>query len=273
LFASAGLRAEMHVVQRGSDLPVLSLRAAANHDVVVAAGGDGTVSAVASAAVQSGARLGVIAAGTLNHFARDAGLPVDPAQAVGIIANGQVREVDVAEVNGRIFVNNSSIGLYPRLVWEREQERRRGRGKWPAFAIALARTWRRYRLVTVRLVVDGRDLVRRTPFVFIGNGDYRTEGLSMGGRAHMSGGRLSVFVAPQCGQFEILTLPGRALLGRLETHVNFESFTAADVTIEPARPHLSVAMDGEIALMEPPLRYRSRPAALRLLAPACGGQR
>src|SRR5205085_7235035 len=112
--------------------------------------------AVAGVAADAGATFGVIPSGTLNHFARDAGIPLDPRQAVAAIASGVVRRLDVGEVNGRVFVNNASLGLYPRLVWERQSAQQAGRRRWPAFALASFRTWWHYRTLTARICVDGR---------------------------------------------------------------------------------------------------------------------
>jgi diacylglycerol kinase family enzyme len=267
-FARVGLPVRLDRVTDGAAIATRAREAAARGEQVVAAGGDGTVGTVAAVAVEAGATFGVIPLGTLNHFARDAGIPTDLDAAVAAIAAGHVRTLDVGEVNGRVFVNNSSLGLYPRLVWEREAEQRRGRGKWTAFAIALFRTWRRYRTVTVRLTVDGREHVRRTPFVFIGNNAYRLEGLQMAARTALDHGQLSLYVAPHCGRFEILALPFRALAGRLAADVTFESFSATALSIETARRHVSVALDGEVAIMRPPLHYRIRAAALRTIVPS-----
>jgi diacylglycerol kinase family enzyme len=265
-FAAAGVEATISVVAR-SRLAGQAARAAAQGGVVVAVGGDGTVSTVASAAVLSGATLGVVPAGTLNHFARDVGVPPAPADAVAAIVRGQVRTVDVGEVNGRLFVNNASIGIYPRLVRERESEQRRGHRKWIAFAIAVARTWLRYRQLTVRIVIGGREYVRRTPFVVVGNGEYHAEGLQTGARESLEGATLSVYVAPRYGRLEILAFPFRVLTGRLSRDVAFETFLAREVSIETARSRVSVALDGEIAVERSPLNFRIRPRALRVLAP------
>lgn len=255
---------------RVADVAALARRArdaASRGQILVAAGGDGTVGTVAGVAIESNATFGVIPLGTLNHFARDAGIPIDLDAAVATIAAGHVRMVDVGEVNGRIFVNNSSIGLYPRLVWEREAEQRRGRGKWTAFAIALLRTWRGYQPVTVRITVDGREHVRPTPFVFIGNNEYKLEGLQMGARAALDSGQLSLYVAPHCDRFEILALPFQALLGRPAAEVKLESFLASEMSIETAHHRVSVALDGEVMVMRPPLHYRIRSQALRTIVP------
>lgn len=266
-FARTDLRVRFDHVTDGAAIARRAREAAARGDTLVAAGGDGTVGTVAAAAADAGVAFGVIPLGTRNHFARDAGIPADLDRAVAAIAAGQIRLLDLGEVNGRVFVNNSSLGLYPRLVWEREAEQRRGRPKWIAFGIALFRTWRRYRQVTVRLTLRGHEHVRRTPFVFIGNNEYRLEGLHMGARAALDRGQLSVHLAPHCGRFEILMLPFQALAGRLAAAVGFESFLVSAVSIETARRRVSVAFDGEVTVMRPPLRYRIRPAALKTIVP------
>lgn len=262
----AGLDARI-VVVRGRDITREAETAAAD-GVIVAAGGDGTVSAVASVAVRTGATLGVLPLGTFNHFARDTGLPLDVADAASIIRQGVTRTVDVGELNDRIFVNNASLGIYPRLVWERRAEQRRGYGKWTALSIALVKTWWSYRTMTLRMVLDGTPLVRRSPFLFIGNGDYEAEGIGLGARSSLESGRLSAYVAPECGRVELLAMPIRAVAGRLSPEVKFEAFTAREISIEPSRSRIGLALDGEIVMARPPLRCRTLPRALRVLVPA-----
>ena len=154
-------------------------------DVVVAAGGDGTVSMVGAALVDRDIALGVLPLGTLNHFARDFGLPLEIEAAVAHVVQGRPVRVDVGEVNGRIFVNNSSLGLYPDIVRDRErQQRRLGWGKWPALAWATLAALRRFPFLSVRLSVDGREQHWRTPFVFVGNNEYLMEGFAIATRGH-----------------------------------------------------------------------------------------
>jgi diacylglycerol kinase family enzyme len=267
LFARRGARVRIERVPHPLDIAARARQAAARGDVLVAAGGDGTVGTVAGVAVETGATLAVLPMGTLNHFAKDVGIPLDLDQAVATIVDGACRAVDAADVNGRIFINNSSVGIYPRMVWEREAEQRRGRRKWTASAIAVLRTWRRYRMVVVRLAVDGSEAVVRTPFVFVGNNEYKAEGFELGGRTTLDGGRLSIFLAPECGRFEFLSLPIRALLKRLNVGAPFAAFSADTLTADVSHPRVSVALDGEIAVMPSPLVYRIRPRALRIIAP------
>ena len=144
LFRAAGRdNVEIVALRDGGD-PVGAARDAGTRaSVVVAAGGDGTVSSVATGIFQSQAALGVLPLGTLNHFARDLRIPFDLAEAVAIVCAGRIGHVDVGQVNDRLFVNNSSIGIYPSIVDAREVLRRQGHRKWPAMAIAAARILRR----------------------------------------------------------------------------------------------------------------------------------
>ena len=265
---------------KGAEVQREAERAAVSGRTLIAAGGDGTVSTVASVAVRTGAIFGVVPLGTLNHFARDAGIPTSIDAAVAAIARGYTRAMDVGEVNGQTFLNNASLGIYPHLVWERETERCRGRGKWTAFSLALVRTWHRYPTVMVRMTVGDVHLAQRTPFVFVGNGEYRAEGLGLGTRASLNGGRLSIYLAPDYGRFEILTLPFRAVAGRLSRDVKFEAFFAPAVVLEAVRvPHWwfrtqgsaqpadTIALDGELADLKRPLRFAVLPNALCTIVP------
>lgn len=235
---------------------------------VVAMGGDGTVNAVIAGIHGSGAALGVIPAGTLNHFAKDLGIPLDLEGAAAVLAVGRVESVDLGEVNGRLFVNNSSLGLYPAMVRRREKQRRDGWPKWIAMARAAFTVLRHYSLLRVRLEAGGEARIRRAPIVFIGNNEYVMSGFNMGARARLDGGLLSVHVPHDLGPWELLAIPLKALFGRLRHVRNFDVFQAAEILVETRRKRLAVALDGEVDYMRPPLRYRALPGALRLIAPA-----
>ena len=273
LFRQAGADADVRLARSGHEIASAVRTALAERpDAIVAAGGDGTVSCIAAALVDSAIAIGVLPLGTLNHFARDLGLPIELEAAVGQIVHGVPSAVDVGEVNGRVFVNNSSLGLYPEIVRDREQQQKRlGRGKWPALALACVAALRRYPFLAVRLVVDGSERVYRTPFVFVGNNDYRTEGLAMGQREGLRGGLLSLYVARRPGRLRLVELALRALIGRLRGARDFDVMHATRIVVESRRRRLRVAIDGEVSEMTPPLQYRIRPAALRVLGGAAGG--
>jgi diacylglycerol kinase family enzyme len=265
-----GLAADVVPVHDGAQIEAATRRALdQGARMVVAGGGDGTVSAVASHLVGTGVTLGVLPMGTLNHFARDLGIPVDLDAAAAVIAQGREIDVDVGEVNGRIFINNSSLGLYPEIVRDREQQRRRlGRGKWRALAAASLHALQRYPVLAVQIEADGRMLERRSAFVFIGNNEYQMEGFSIGERSGLSDGRLSLYVTQRTGRFGLLRLALRALVGRLQQARDFDMLTAATLVVRPRQPQIRVATDGEIQLMRSPLEYRVRPGALRVIVPA-----
>ncbi len=269
LFQAAGLQAEIELAEGGDAIAAAIDTAIARRPrLIVAGGGDGTVSTVAAALVDSGIVFGVLPLGTLNHFAKDLGVPLELDDAVALLAQGHVARVDVGEVNGRIFVNNSSLGLYPDIVRDRErQQKRLGRGKWPAFAWAALAALRRFPFLGVALVVDGKEVLRRTPFVFIGNNEYRMEGFAIGERSGIDDGRLSLYVAQRPGRLRLLQLALRALTGRLRQARDFDAILATDIVIQSRRRRLRVATDGEVSVMTPPLRYRVRPASLLVIRP------
>lgn len=240
---------------------------ARQYDTLVAAGGDGTVSTVAAAAVKAGKTLGVIPAGTLNHFAQDAGIPLQLEPAVTVLAARHTTLLDVGIVNDRVFVNNASIGAYPRMVWERNRVRQRGLPKPIAYALAIIDTWLEFSWISVRLWVDSQELVRRSPFVVVGNNEYEVEGMHFGKRPTMTAGRLSLYVAPDSGRLDLLALTARALLRRLKRYEKFEAWTAASISIDMSQREIDVALDGEINVLESPLRFGSKPRALKVIVP------
>lgn len=277
-FAAHGIDAEI-VAVAGRSLPGITrnrIAAGTNGSpltAVVAAGGDGTIRAVAQELVDSGIPFGILPLGTLNHFARDIGVPLDLDLAVAAIAGGHTVPVDAAEVNGRIFVNNSSIGLYPEMLRDRDrQQRRTKRGKWLAMAIAFVRVLRHPRPRRLSIEVAGSLQWRRTPFAFIGNNNYGLDLLDLGRRASLSNGALCLFIANATDGFGLLKLIVRAAFGRLDQTRDFERTSVSSLIIHSRRHALTVSLDGEVERFAPPLRYRSRPGSLQVLAPAARTQ-
>jgi YegS/Rv2252/BmrU family lipid kinase len=265
-----GLRAQVHGVGPDADLRAQVHEAVrSGSDVVVAGGGDGTVSAVASCLAGTGTALGVLPLGTLNHFAKDLAIPTDLDEALGVLVGGTISQVDVADVNGRVFVNNSSIGLYPQIVRHRDlQQRRLGRSKWRALVAACWHALATNQPATITLEVDGESMRRRTGFVFIGNNAYCIDGLRVGERTSLRGGRLSLYVTKKADLVSMLSLAWRALTQQLRDADDFEALQAGTVTVRTRRRRVHVAIDGEVQLMDAPLHYRIRPAALRVIVPA-----
>jgi diacylglycerol kinase family enzyme len=271
-FAAAGAEVRILPASNGSEIGELARKAAGEGAaVIVAAGGDGTLNAVASAVVGTGTALGILPLGTFNHFAKDLRIPLELEDAARtIVANHQVM-VDVGEVNGRIFLNNSSIGLYPAIVRQRETLRKRlGRSKPQAMLWATMAVLRRHPFLDVRLRLGGKEQQRRSAFIFIGNNAYAMEGFEIGTRACLDNGCLSVYLAQRRGRWALLALAARALLGRLREAGDFEALTTSALRIETRHARLPVSTDGEVTVMELPLDYRARPRALRVIVPAPG---
>ncbi|TFW30951.1 diacylglycerol/lipid kinase family protein [Duganella callida] len=268
-FSSHGVQADITLAQSGEEMIERARRALAEGaSTVVAGGGDGTINAVASVLAGSATRLGVLPLGTLNHFAKDLKIPLELDAAVANAVTGAPCKVDVGEVNGRIFLNNSSLGIYPDIVRDREQQQRHlGRGKWPAFGRAVLAALRRFPFLSVRLKINGEEHLRRTPFVFIGNNEY-LQGLTIGARERLDTGKLCLYVAQKPTRLGLFRYAVHALLNRLAQARDFDVLSAPELVIETRHHHLRVATDGEVTVMQPPLRYRSRAAALTVLAPA-----
>ena len=236
--------------------------------IVVAAGGDGTISAVAAELVGTDKLLGVLPIGTLNHFAKDLGIPLDLETAVRTIREGDTAAVDTGELNGRIFINNSSLGIYPQIVSRRKaQQERLARGKWPAFLWATVQAFRRYPFLDLQVTFEGQQLARKTAFLFVGNNEYEIAGFRLGSRVCLNAGRLGLYFSHGTGRLGLFRLALHALFGRVDQAKDFEAFCVTEARIETGHRRLLVARDGEVEWMETPLHYRIRPGALRVLVP------
>lgn len=269
LFLARGMRADVRAAASGSELESLVRSAAELRPrILVVGGGDGTVSTAASLLADTDITLGVLPLGTLNHFAKDLHLPLELDGAVQCIVDGNATRVDVGEVNDRVFINNSSIGLYTDIVRDRErQERRLGRGKLNALVWASISAFRRWPFSTVVLEVEGKAKRYTTPLVFIGNNEYVMSGFDIGERERLDAGLLSTYVVKKPGRAALVMLAVQALLGRLKQSRDFEALLTGECVIETRHARLLVATDGEVSTMSSPLRYRVRPRSLRVIVP------
>ena len=272
-FSTHGIEARIHEARSGQELSNLAGKAANSETkIIVAGGGDGTIGSVAAHIADSGKMLGVLPLGTLNHFAKDLTIPSELDAAVNVIANGRTLDIDVGEVNGRVFINNSSLGLYPDVVRGRELRQRLGFGKWHSLMRSAFSVFRRYPLLSVRLTANGKELAARAPFVFIGNNEYQIESFDIGGRKHLDHGNLSVYMARRSGRLALLRIAVRALFGGLSQEKDFLTADTCEMLVETRRRRIRVAIDGEVLMMETPLRYRIRPGALRVIVPENYGE-
>lgn len=237
-------------------------------DVLGIYGGDGTLNGAANLLVGSEIALGVLPGGTFNNFATDLGIPDDMADAARLLAEGEIAAIDVGEVNGLCFLNNSSIGAYPEAV------RRRGQlqEKWrlpkilAMFAAAAGILWR-FRLLNVTLKAKNGVRVVRAPFVFIGNNRYHLEPLAEGHRETLDQGLLSLIFSEKVGRLEMLRIMLSVLFGKGSRTPKLNTHTVGEVEIISRKKRLRVSLDGEITILQPPLQYKSHPQALRIVKP------
>ncbi len=269
LFAVNGFEAEVFVAESGDQIFEFTEKALkSNAKIIVAGGGDGTISAVASKIFKTDKILGILPLGTLNHFSKDLNIPQDVPEAVRVITENNVRKIDVGEVNGQVFINNSSIGLYPNIVKNREhQQKKLGRGKWSAAFWAALKILRRHPFLYVKLKNEDGERSIKTPFVFVGNGEYQMDFFNIGSRERLDDGKLSVYFLHKSGRRGLFMLVLRTILGRLRQAKDFEEITVEEITIETRKKRMLVAFDGEVEAMQMPLCYCVHPAALRIVVP------
>jgi len=236
--------------------------------IVVAAGGDGTVSTVAGLVRGTNIKFGIIPCGTLNHFAKDVGLPLKITDAVRVILAGKTKPLDAAQVNKHVFVNNASIGLYPLSLRHRAQVDGQI-GKWPAAILGTLRVLTRPRRYHVELTLDGKKITRRTPFVFIGNNQYKLNKPPFVRRDTIQNGTLGVYIIKANSAFGVVCMFAQTLFTRKRKTAEFETYQVSELKIATKKHRtLHVAYDGEVAQMHTPLRYKSLPKALRVIVSA-----
>ncbi len=266
--SAAGVEGEFHWHKKGELKPLVQKALADGAGLVVAGGGDGTLSCVAGVLAGTDTALGILPLGTLNHFARDLRIPFDLDEATRVVAAGRMARVDVAEVNGRVFINNSAVGLYPLLVTTRKaQQKQLRRRKKLATAIAAARTLMQFSSKRLTLTVNNHKAAVETPLLFVGNNRYRIELPGAGTRERLDSGELSVVVLRRKSRAGFFAAAVRALLGRERHSDIIELDDVHDLRVDSSLAAIRISLDGETALMETPLRYGIRPKALKVVVP------
>ena len=265
-FERHGIQARVEVAS-GDKLPVTARDMRdGGFDCIVAGGGDGTVNTVAAELIGHRSALGVLPLGTFNHFARDIGMPLDIEQAVAAICSGEVRAVDVASVNGKIFVNNSSLGLYPDQAGIRHKWRARI-GRWLALILASIVVLRRFYSLRIIAEFNGNRISRRCPMMVVSNNEYKLEPGRFTERASLDKGVLGIYLLRDEGRTGLLRIALHSLIYSPEEATSFENYRSAEVVVRTRRKRVRVALDGEVYKLNNPLRYRSMPASLNVVAP------
>ena len=235
-------------------------------DVVVAAGGDGTVSTVADMLAGTEVALGIVPSGTLNHLAKDLGIPLDLDGAVDTVCRGKTTRMDLGKVNDRHFVNNVSLGAYAKALQLRDRWRAFV-GKWPAMVAATITVVIRLPFFRVHLEWDGRKARRYIPLFFVGNNPYQEQWPETGTRPIINNGRLWIMMIKQTGIIRNVITALKSMTGQSYGKDELEIVMSESITVRSARRRLTIACDGETFREHTPLVFRSVPAALKVRVP------
>lgn len=262
-------RLELREVKGGELVETVRRAVAEGYRTFAAAGGDGTICAVASALSGTGCRMGVIPLGTFNYFARGHGLPEDIPEAVRILCEGTPRPLNIGEVNGVTFLNNASLGAYSRILESRERIYARwGRSRVAAYWSVLVALSRFRTRLSVTMTVDGEVHRLKTPMIFVASNPYQLELFNLEGSDQLRQGKLVAFVAPDVGRLGLIAFAIRLALGGTKAGRDFELLAGREILVETRRRRRAVvARDGERERMTAPFRFRLRPAAIELIGP------
>ncbi|MFC0588052.1 diacylglycerol/lipid kinase family protein [Novosphingobium aquiterrae] len=241
------------------------LAAASGADCVAVGGGDGTLGHAAGQLAESGQAMAVLPLGTLNHLSLDLGIPADLTLAADVAVNGLRETIDLGEVNGTVFVNNASIGLYARMVRDRDARRL---PKWLATIPAAWTVLGAFKLRQIVIEVEGQRRTIATPLLFIGNNRYEISGAQRGKRVSLRDGLLSVYAVRPRSAAGLIGFALRALIGRADPMRDFLGIAEVRELTVLGEGTIPVAHDGEVTSMALPLRFRLRPAALTVMVPA-----
>jgi diacylglycerol kinase family enzyme len=267
--SSRGASAHVELIRRPDDLSAAVERVAAGDaGIVVAGGGDGTITAAATGLLDTGKSLGVLPLGTFNYFAQRIGVPLDLDGALDVIlAAKRPKTLSVGEVNGRVFLNSSSIGLYPAVLAQRERTYRRigRRSQAAAYLATPLALIQPPGLLDLRLTADGTPIARRTPLLFVGVNPHQLASFGIAGHECVEAGRLATYITRPLGPSRLGRLALRAFFRGLHGTGEIEVICARELYVTLRRKRVRVALDGEIARLHTPLRYRLRANALRVL--------
>jgi diacylglycerol kinase family enzyme len=276
VFSEAGREVEFLQISNPSKIDAIARRAVelaqARSGVVVAAGGDGTINAVANAVLGSGCPFGVLPQGTFNYFGRVNAIPQDTQAAATALVGASISRVQVGKVNGRVFLVNASAGLYSQLLEDREAWKKRfGRSRLVAFVAGLATLLRARGQLHLQIESGGQVRISKTTTLVVGNNYLQLTqvGIDENHAKEVNNGHLVAVVIPPVGTAGMLGLLFRGLVGRLSDADEVESFSFRRLGVTPkGRKRIKVATDGEVTWMQTPLVFEVATEPLLLLIPA-----
>lgn len=240
-----------------------------NRGVVVAAGGDGTLNAVASYLIHTDIPFGILPLGTFNYVARAYNIPLELIDAAKVIATGQVLPIHVAKLNNLIYLNNASLGLYPLFIEKREYYNHwLGRFKIHAYTSALDVLFRQYPDLKLEVMVDGEKYPVKTPLVFFGNNPLQLKEMNLKIAQYAKLGKIAGIVVAKSNKSALLKLLFQLVRGDIDHAPEVYSFSADYVEIHARKAKsLRVAVDGELRTEKLPLKLTVEKEALNLMVP------
>lgn len=236
--------------------------------VIVAAGGDGTLNAVAAKLMKTEIPMGILPLGTFNYVARLLNIPLDLLKAADVIATGKMREVHVAQINDHIYLNNASLGLYPLFIQKRELYNQRfGRFALNAYTSGLDVLIRDRKELKLEVEVDGKKYPVKTPLIFFGNNQLQLAEMNLRIAESAKKGKVAGLVVAKSDKRTLFKILWQLIKGNLDKAPDVYSFSADEVKIYSKRKKLTVALDGEIVEIQPPLKISVRKNALKIMVP------
>jgi diacylglycerol kinase family enzyme len=275
--AASGQEPRIFVARSGRHLSGITTAAVSQarreNGILVVAGGDGTINSVGQVALAHEVPFGIVPGGTFNLLSRTYGIPQEAEGAIRAIVAGRMRPVQAGLVNDRVFFVNASVGLYPRLLEDREAYKRRlGRSRLVALWSAVVTLFTSSYRLDLDLDADGRRWRQRTPTLFVGNNRLQLDQVGIEDADSVERGRLLALTSEPLDTLAAIRLLARGAVGRLGDAPEVQSFTFEKLVVTSARPggrpRIKVATDGEIVSLTPPLVFRPSPKPLQLIIPA-----
>ncbi|MFX0543547.1 diacylglycerol/lipid kinase family protein [Roseovarius sp. S4756] len=268
-FREAGGHAEIRMMAKGDQIEETAGGALDDgFDIIVAAGGDGTIAGIAGVLRGKGTPMGIIPLGTFNYFARSLDIPEEVEEAAHLIATGAKRAVRIGTINGRTFLNNASLGAYPAILRTREETYRKwGRSRVAAYWSVLITLVTLRRPLKLSIEANGQTTHHRTPLAFAVNNAFQLNEMGLEGRDNIAKGQIALFVAPDTGRWGMLRNALALAMGRAQQGVEFRLIAADRIDIQTDRRGCDVACDGERARMRAPFGLRALEDELTVIVP------
>lgn len=273
ILTAADRRFELMPVTDSSKLMIVARKAVElaqeHHGIVVAAGGDGTLNAVASVVLGTGLPFGILPRGTFNYVGRAHGISQDTEAATRCLLQSHIKPAQVGLLNGRPFLVNASFGLYPELLEDREVYKQRyGRSRWVALWSAGVTLARAHRQLKVQVEYGGQRRVLKTPTIVVDNNRLQLRQMGIGQEEELEHDHLVAVTSRPVGTLALYGILIRGLLSRLGEADNIITFAFNRMTVHlGSQKKIKVATDGEIFHAEAPLVFEVSPHKLQLLVP------